>query len=94
MKNFEKKIYLFYADKIRNLITIQKIYDNDYIFSNRFKNDENNLTIFFTYNIETSIKESKGFPKNNLENLSDHCFMATLAVKNIEKVVLYKIKKG
>ena len=70
------------ADKIRNLIKIQKICDNDYIFfPTRFKNDENKRTKFLSYYIKKSMIESKAFLKNDLGNIQSHCFRATLAKK-------------
>lgn len=83
------------ADKIRNLIKIQKISDNDYIFfPTRFKNDENKRTKFLSYYIKKSMIESKAFPKNDLENISAHCFRATLAVKKYREGGALKAQKS
>lgn len=74
------------AEKIRSLIKIQKINDNDYIFfPHTYPNDERKRTKFLSYYIKKTMIDSKAFPKNDLENISAHCFRATLAVKTYKQ---------
>ena len=69
--------------------------DNDYIFfPTRFQNDENKRTKFLSYYIKKSMIESKAFPKNDLENISAHCFRATLAVKKYREGGALKAQKS
>ena len=83
------------ANKIRNLIKIQNISNNDYIFfPNRFKDNENKRTKFLSYYIKKTMVDSNSFPKNDLENISAHCFRATLAVKKYKKGGILEAKKA
>ena len=89
-KNLLKKT----ADKIRNLVKIQEISDEDYIFfPYRFKEDENKRTKFLSYYIKKTMIQSGAFPKNDLENISAHCFRATLAVKKYKEGGALKAQK-
>ncbi len=83
------------ANKIRNLIKIQNISNNDYMFfPNRFKDNENKRTKFLSYYIKKTMVDSNSFPKNDLENISVHCFRANLAVKKYKKGGILEAKKA
>ena len=82
----KKKLMDKTAEKIRKLIEIQNLNKNDYIFfPNRFIDNENKRAKFFSYYVKKSMVGSKAFPNNDLENISAHCFRATLAVKKYKE---------
>ncbi len=69
------------ANKLRELIKIQKLLNNDYIFfPEKFKNNKYKRSKFLSSSIKKSMINSKAFPDNGLENISAHCFRAILAV--------------
>ena len=82
----KKKVMNKTAEKIRKLIKIQNLNKDDFIFfPNRFLDNENKRAKFFSYYVKKSMVESKAFPNNDLENISAHCFRATLAVKKYKE---------
>ena len=82
----KKKLLDSTANKIRQLIKIQRLKDDDYIFfPYKFKEDNYKRSKFLSSYIKKSMIESKAFPNNDLEDISAHCFRATLAVKKFKE---------
>ena len=83
------------ANKLRELIKIQKLLNNDYIFfPEKFKNNEYKRSKFLSSYIKKSMINSKAFPDNGLKNISAHCFRATLAVIKFKEEGLFEAKKS
>jgi integrase len=91
----KKKLLKDTANKLRELIKIQKISNNDYIFfPGKFKNNEHKRSKFLSSYIKKSMINSKAFPDNGVENISAHCFRATLAVNKYREEGLFEAKKA
>ena len=91
----KRKLFAETANKLRQLIKIQKITRNDFIFfPNKFKQSINKRAKFFSSYIKKSMIKSRAFPNNDFEDISAHCFRATLAVKKYKSSGLEAAKKA
>lgn len=82
----KKKLLENTANKIRNLIKVEKATKNEHIFfPKKFPNDDNKRTKFLSAYIKNTMVNSGAFPINEFESISAHCFRATLAVKKYKE---------
>ena len=56
-----------------------------FFFSKKFPNDEYKRSKFLSAYIKKTMISSKSFPENDLEDISAHCFRATLAVNKYKE---------
>ena len=81
-----KKILDSTANKISKLIEIQKLKKDDFIFFPlKFKEDFHKRAKFLSSYIKKSMIDSNAFPINDIEDISAHCFQATLAMKKFKE---------
>jgi integrase len=91
----KRKLFPETANKLRQLIKIQKITRNDFIFfPSKFKQNTNKRAKFFSSYIKQSMIKSNAFPNSDFEDISAHCFRATLAVKKYKSLGVSAAQKA
>ena len=74
------------ANKLKLLIRAEKASKNDYIFfPKKFPSDEHKRIKFLSVYIKKAMISSNSFLDNDLEDISAHCFRATLIVNKYKE---------